>query len=293
MAPRTEVAIDMRGDIYLMRRRPGHAQVLVNDGYEGLLALDPWTGSVARRARFPRGFRESGGAVAELFASADGQRALVRAEAPAHGEAAPSALLALDADETWDLPDPGWAPSAAHAWDADGLVCADERGERFASLDGTDVWVAAPSLAVRAARPGWRRALHEHVFPDGAVRRTYNDEASLLITRRAHGRPRLTRVSWPDGDAFSTPAPVDMDDAAALPDDLFSVARNLVWRHPRGTEPTVFWEPDPEWEVRGVETLTAHPPQPAAVILLLRHRVDLLARRLTLLPVEPASREAA
>lgn len=274
----------LRGDIYLMRRRAGHAQVILNDAYRGLRVVDPWDGSEVARVPFSEQFRQGGGAVALLYVRADGLQALA-----ADFEGPCGALMDLTGGAPTDvlMPPSGDARSAAHVWDERGLVCADTRLERFYEMEAGRLSKAS-SLQVRKARPGWRRALHENTFPSGSVARVYNDERAAVTYHRAQAQSgvRVMRASWEESLSWGSPERDRVDDVAALPEDLFSLSRNVVWRHTFGHEPEVFMRPPPGWEVRGVETLAGDGVRPPALLTLLCHSVDLFDLRLALTPLE-------
>ncbi len=274
----------LRGDIYTLHRRPGHTHVILNDAYRGLRLMDPWDGSTKGLAPFSERFRLGGGAIGLLYLRADGERALA-----ADFENECGALMDLSAGTATDvtMPPVEGGRSRRYVWDERGLVCTDGRGERFFSLEG-DAFTKTPSLMVRKARPDWRRAIHQHTFPHGSVARVYNKERAVVTFHRADARAgvRVMRASWQDSMAWGSPEQRSVDDAAALPEDLFYVIKNVVWRHTFGHQPVVFHRPEQGWEVRGVETLEADGQRPAAVVTLLQHRVDMLDVRLQLTPLE-------
>jgi hypothetical protein len=274
----------LEGDTYVLRRRPGTTQVVLNDAYQGLRCVDPWSGAQVGAAAFPPRFRHEGGAVHLLYLSADGASALVATQEEGGG-----ALLDLDGGQARDLPWalPGPERSWRYTWDERGLACADARGERFFGLAGAEIQKLA-SLQVRKAWPQWRKALHQATFPHGRALRVYPDEGAMVCLRRDQpgGLAALLRASWRGQPELECLPPGPVDDAAALEGQLFYLQRGEVWAQRPLQRPALFWQPEPGWEVRGVETLAAQPDRPAALVLLLRHKVDVQRRRLWLVPLE-------
>ena len=51
----------VEGDIYKAQRRPGYAQLLINQDYAGISVLDVWNQQISATRAFPQAFAQAQG----------------------------------------------------------------------------------------------------------------------------------------------------------------------------------------------------------------------------------------
>lgn len=183
------------GDVYRVQRRPGHPQLVVNDGYEGIAVVDPWDGDVVARVPFSPAFHRAGSVDAWIF-RADGDAVLVLNE-----EDAAACILSLAGGAPRDLavPETLALPSLAALWNGDVLWATSGKymqSFRVETAAANPEFSARSSIAARAAETSWRTALDAVRLFQCNVLRVEMDLARMVFYNYTAQPPHLGVVDW-------------------------------------------------------------------------------------------------
>lgn len=192
------VELELPLDIYLVQRRPGHAQLVVNDGYDGLLVLDPWRQEVLWRCPFPATYPRRG-TIDSWCLRADGALAMVFQDDGTGG----AALVPLDGGPAMAASHPSWGDTQAmpYDWRGEDLWLMDPEQFEFGVVRGADLSAFVPQDGhqVLTSNRSWRRALDRMRRAKGFCMRVEPDRGRMLWASPARdGGPAIGMVSWVD-----------------------------------------------------------------------------------------------
>jgi hypothetical protein len=265
MHPEREVPLS--GDVYRVQRRPSHQQLLINDGYQGLAAVDPWSGAEPSRWGLPAGYDESG-IIDAWCLRADGRAALVLSAEPRT-----AAWLSLEAGPCFDMPAPPLkqVTDLRYLWEEDTFWLSGGKSLVFFQLawrDGRPVFERASSIEARKQRTAWRVALDALSVERCTVLRVEPDQGRMLYIDASEGAERMGVVSWRGGAAWSVPFPAPVSALACEGNRLFALREYEFHRvNPRGEVEAVY--PAPEgYHFVGLDTFPAEGSTPAALVLV-------------------------
>lgn len=274
-------------EIYMVQRRPGFGQLLANDGYQGVLAIDPWDGQIIQRWPFPEGYRRKG----QLYywcLRADGRLAMVF-----NDDEQTAALLGLDGSPTVDIERPSWTSTEAmpYDWRGEDLWVNDPDRYHFGVFRGTDLstFEASDGFQALQVNRSWRRAIDRMRRFHGYCMRVEPDRGRMLWFAPGdedYPARAIGLVSWVDEPDVSVPV-VKTPSRMAMVEDRFvamyeyeavvlATDGSIVERH----------VPPPMHHYVAVEGLPARDGRPAAIVLVAAAYDGRLLTNFRVIPIE-------
>ena len=257
----------MTGDVYQVQRRPSFGQIVINDDYQGVRVLDPWTGADIIRTEFTVEYRESG-IISEWCLRADGNRVLVLNEKPRS-----ACLLSLDSSTSRDVPCPPLrlVTDVRYVWEGDSLWISGGKSFGFYELqwhDGTPAFVPSGGLKARFAHPSWRRALEGLPVDKSHVKRVEPDRSRLLYHLFDESPGRVGMIDWRSGATWSAQAGEEVPILAFHDDRMFVLQEFEVQQVTRnGDVEAVYRAPD-AFRHSGMDTIPSIGGRPAALVVM-------------------------
>lgn len=197
---------DLGNETYAVQRRPGHDDLVVNDGYSGLMLVSPLHGSVMRRVGFAKGYSIAG-RIDSWCLRADGDQAVVFDDTDGR-----ACIISLADGTSRVLEHPGWSSTQGCAYDWRGrtlwLKHPDEL--RFAVLRTTNEPArleAVDALVALQENRAWRRCLDRLRRLGARCIRVEPDRGQLLYV--SEDGTSIGAIGWVDQPqlAMTTPAP--------------------------------------------------------------------------------------
>lgn len=207
--PELEFFLD--SDIYRMQRRPLHRQIVVNDDYRGIRAIDLQTGEEVVQSAFSDRYDESGIIHAWCF-RADGEAVVVFNEDSRTAcwlSLAPSGPVHdVDCSVLQSFTD------LRYFWEGDSFWLTSGKFFGFFKLQWQDEgllkFVAAEGKEARDAHRAWCRALDRIPLYRCNVERVEPDLAQLLFHDFSEPPGRVGLANWHDGIDWVATAPAEV-----------------------------------------------------------------------------------
>ena len=207
-----DLIFSLEGDIYKMQRRPGYAQLLINQNYAGISVLDIWNQQISSTVAFPQAFASTQ-VIDAWCLRADGQSVILfnqeqrvavyfslQSGEPAYRLDIPAAI-----DNVQDL---------RYLWQEDTLLLSGGKTSCIFSLEWPDnqpVFVPKSNLQARISQRDWVRALGLLPIYRCNVLQVQNDTGEMLYyDYRVTGKPVIGVVNWKLSAHWSVPAPEEV-----------------------------------------------------------------------------------
>jgi hypothetical protein len=216
-----DLIFSLEGDIYKAQRRPGYAQLIINQDYSGISVLDVWNQQISSTVTFPQAFAEAqvidawclraNGKSVVLFNQE--QRIAVYFSLDL-GESAYSLNIPTAVNDFQDL---------RYLWQGDTLLLSGGKTSRIFSLEWLDnqpVFVQKGNLQTHIAQPGWVRALDQLPTYHCNVLRVQCDTGEMLY-HNVTDKPVVGVVNWKAPSQLSMPAPKEVPGVAYAAGHLF------------------------------------------------------------------------
>jgi hypothetical protein len=259
----------LTGDIYRAQRRPGSAQLLINQAYEGIALLDVWKAKLHPTIPFPSTFtevpiidgwclREDGGAVVIL-----NEEQRLAAYIPLETDETPSLLPVPERMSTfqelrylWETKDTLWLTNR-ETYSMYTLTWSQEH----------PTWVKKSGLQARIAHTEWVRRLDLLPTYRCNVLRVQPDTGEMLY-HRWDEEPVIGVVNWKGGPQWSVKAPKEVPHLALGADQLFVLQEYEIQAFNRQGEIQAVYPAAEGFHYCGFETLPAHEGHPAALVTI-------------------------
>ncbi|GEM_PF-3202707 len=257
--PHPTQQLSLPGDVYRIQRRPGTAQLILNDNYQGLRVFDPWSASNNIQAAFPDGY-DSTGIVHVWCFRADGQAALVL-NAESHIAAwMPLSLTDPHAGQAFMFPAAYNPLHVRCLWEDDTLLITD-KSQSFLRLvwsDGQPTLIPSTSLDVRIQEPIWRRALDR--LPQACtILRQEADTQRMLYYEYTEQLARIGIISWRNqSEDWSIPAPDTVFRLASSSQSLFVLQESEVQQWNRDGALEAIYAAPTGYRCFDLDTLATH-----------------------------------
>jgi hypothetical protein len=274
MVGNPDIKLAIAGDVYKIQRRPMHNHIVINNGYQGLRVIDPWTGNDVLGVDFTKDYDNSG-IVDEWCFRADGQVILVLNE-----ESRAACWLSLEGGGlSYDLKCPplNRLIDLRYLWEGDSFWITGGKSYSFFQLqwqDSVPAFVESSGIKARIAHRAWRQALDR--LPDSKcnVLRVESDKSQILYHHFSEKPGRVGAVSWHHETMWSAPAPEEVPRLAFHEGRMFVLheyeAHSL---NEQGQVEAVY--PVPQgFHYSDLDTVPAQNDYPAALVLVCSSLAD-------------------
>jgi hypothetical protein len=273
----------IEGSIYRLQRRPGHRDVVVNDGDRGLRVIEPMSGTEIARAAFSTGYGQDRSIAAWCF-RADGAMAM------SFSASGSGALLSFTGEPSRDLTAPGRLPldDLRYSWAADQPLFV-QNGLEFWVLrfgEASSTFTALPAIQVRVQAPSWRKAIEDVPPLRSRVLRNEPDCSRMLAYVYETPPGELVALSWrPDEQTLRIPVRAYVPDIAYHDRRMFLLFDHEVQAiNADGDVSDVFPVPD-GFYFRALDTVAASTEGPAALVVAASSLNDDAESRLLIYPL--------
>lgn len=257
-----QFAFEVSADVYRMQRRPNGTDIIVNDGYRGLRAIDPWNGEDTARVPFPAELGDSSVISGWAF-RADGELVVVF-----NDEARRGCVVSLAEGTSRAIAHPPWSVTTGmpYDWRGDTLWMKDPDAFAFATLD-TEVGLIVEDDGNRALQMNrqWRRAL-DRMRRAGAVSVRVEPELAQALVVADAETPRVGRIGWVDQAEIMVPARPGVVQLASLGENLVLLYEYELVVLDRQGDTTMRTSAPAGFHYLDVEGLPASNGKPAAVV---------------------------
>jgi hypothetical protein len=216
-----DLLFTLEGDIYKAQRRPGSAQLLINQDYSGISVLDVWNQQMSSTRAFPQAFAQAQ-VIDAWCIHADGnlvvlfnqeQRVAVYFSLNV-GESAYQLNIPAAIDDFQDL---------RYLWQGETLLLSGGKTSRIFSLEWPQkqpVFVQKSNLQARLSHPDWVRALGLLPMYRCTVLQVQSDRGEMLY-HEVTDKPVVGSVNWKIPSHWSVPAPKEVPGLASSDGNLF------------------------------------------------------------------------
>ncbi len=201
-----DYAFYIDGEIYRLRRQPGQPHIVVNDGYKGILVLDPWTAGEVFRTPFTKGYNRAG-IISDWCFRSDGKAVFVL-----HGESRTGALLFLEkTDHGYDLTPPPLRQIAdiRYIWEDESFWMRGGKSFAFFQLqwqEGNPIFVETAGIHARRVHTDWCRALDQLSVLDSNVLRVESDMRRMIYYDSSQSPGHIGVLGWSNELNWAVPA---------------------------------------------------------------------------------------
>ena len=186
-------SFEIEADVYRVQRRPNHAQLVVNDDYQGLRVLDPWTGLDVVRVQFGDGY-STGGGIDSWALRADGAMVVVFNDEEGH-----ACLMSFVDGQVLRVKHPPWTSTVGmpYDWRGDTLWMKDPDSFSFGVLAADMVTAEKDGTEALSENRAWRRAIDRMRRAQARCLRVEPERAHALVVARPEGEAlRIGRIGW-------------------------------------------------------------------------------------------------
>jgi hypothetical protein len=263
-----DLVFPLAKDVYKVQKRPGHCQIVVNNGYQGIKVIDPWSGTEVIEVSFTANYADSR-VISEWCFRADGEAILLLNE-----ENRKACWLALDSSgKLYDLDCPPFKiiTDLRYIWEDDLFWITSGKSYKFFQLqwqDGLPMFVESSGIKARIAHRAWRQALDRLPVEGCNVLRVEPDKSQMLYHHFSASPGQVGVVSWSDETIWSAPAPLEVPRLAFHKAQMFILYEYEVHAiNEQGQIEVVY--PVPEgFHYSGLDTIPAQDDQSAALVLV-------------------------
>jgi hypothetical protein len=202
----SDIAFPLDIEIYRLQRQPGQPHIVVNDGYNGILVLDPWTGTEVFRTPFTMEYN-SAGIISDWCFRSDGKAVLVL-----HDESRTGALLSLEKPgHGHDVTPPPLRQIAdiRYIWEDNSFWMTGGNSFAFFQLqwqEGNPIFVETAGIRARKTHTDWCRTLDRLSVLDSYVLRVEPDMRRMIYYDSSQSPKHIGVVSWSNESTWSVPA---------------------------------------------------------------------------------------
>jgi hypothetical protein len=205
-----DIRFSLSTDIYIIQRRPFHSHIVVNDGYQGIRVVNPWS----KKDVFQVGFAETydkSGIINAWCLRADGKIAVVFNEESRTACWLPLEEGAISFD--FECPPLRRIMDLRYFWEGDSFWITGGKSYGFFKLqwqDNKPKFVESSGREAWTSNRSWCRALNQLPSNQCNVIRVEPDQGQMIFHDFSTSPGSVGVVSWHDKTIWSAPAPEEV-----------------------------------------------------------------------------------
>lgn len=258
--------IQLGGDIYRLQRRPQHQEVVINDRYQGVLAVNIWTGKREIQVPFGQGYDSSGFIDAWCFRD-DGNAVIVM-----HEEGRYASWLSLDpGKQSYEIEAARFDRlfNLRYLWHGDLFLIGKRFGEARYTLQaeqGHPVFMEVTLAEALTLSPDWL-CVQSGVSSHGHTVERIMPEESRLVWHRFQPPERVGVLDCTSRLIWSAPIDGDVARLAFLGDVMFILQEYEAHAIDRVGAIRCVYHAPPGYYFTDLDTIPTHRGYPPAVAI--------------------------